>query len=320
MTEELYRYFEGSLSEEEERVLFRQIDADSELKKEFADLQNTLALSSMLKYQGDGFWSERRLRELKRMSAKNKERRFIFNFMKYAAVVLLIIGSWFLSQHQTVKTYNKEYTWIEAPKGQRVSVKLADGSSVILNPSSRLRVPNAFESKQREVLLEGEGFFKVAKNPSKPFIVATEKYNVRVFGTEFNVFAYPQSGEFETELVQGSVYVYDKDNDANGIYMKANEKVALKEGKLCKVSSIYRQYQLVETGIYDFSDVPFKNLLTRLGLWYHVRFQVDRPEVLNQIYQGKFRQSDDIETIMNAIRDVGKFNYKIISEYVIEIY
>lgn len=320
MTEKLYRYFEGSLSEEEERILFQQIDGDSELKKEFADLQNTLALSSMLKYQGDGFWSERRLKELKRMSAKKKERRFLFNFMKYAAVVLLIIGSWFLSQHQTVKTYNKEYTWIEAPKGQRVSVKLADGSSVILNPSSRLRVPNAFESKQREVLLEGEGFFKVAKNPSKPFIVATEKYNVRVLGTEFNVFAYPQSGEFETQLVRGSVYVYDKDNDANGIYMKANEKVSLKEDKLCKVSSIYRQHQLVETGIYDFSDVPFKNLLTRLGLWYNVRFQVDRPEILNQIYQGKFRQSDDIETIMNAIRDVGKFNYKIVSEYVIEIY
>lgn len=320
MKEELYRYFEGSLSEEEKRVLFQQMYADTELKKEFAALQNALALSSMLKHSGDGFWSEKRLKELKRMSAKKKERHFFFNFLKYAAIVLLIVCSWVLSQHQTVKTYNKEYTWIEAPKGQRVSVKLADGSSVILNPSSRLRVPNVFESKKRIVLLEGEGFFKVAKNPNKPFIVTTEKYNIRVLGTEFNVFAYPQSEEFETELVQGSVYVYDKDDEANGIYMRANEKVSLKDGKLYKVSSAYKQHQLEKTGIYDFSDVPFKNLLTRLGLWYNIRFQVDRPEILNHVYQGKFRQSDDIETIMNAIRDVGKFNYKIISEYVIEIY
>lgn len=320
MKEELYRYFEGFLSEEEKRLLFQQMDVNPDLKKEFAALQNALALSSMLKRQNDGFWSEKRLKELKRMAAKKKERRFFLSFLKYAAVVLLVVSSWVLSQHQTVKTYNKAYTWIEAPKGQRVSVKLADGSSVILNPSSRLRVPNVFESKKRMVLLEGEGFFKITKNPSKPFIVTTDKYNIRVLGTEFNVFAYPQSEEFETELVRGCVYVYDKDDGANGIYMKANEKVSLKDGKLYKVSSTYKQHQLAETGIYDFSDVPFKNLLTRLGLWYHVRFQVDHPEILNQVYQGKFRQSDDIETIMNAIRDVGKFNYKIISEYVIEIY
>ena len=90
---------------------------------------------------------------------------------------------------------------MQAPKGQRVYVTLADGTTVWLNPCTRLKVPNVFDARQRIVELEGEGFFKVMKNAEAPFIVKTDKYDIRVLGTEFNVFAYPDRDDFETELV-----------------------------------------------------------------------------------------------------------------------
>ena len=320
MDEELYKYFEGTLAEEEKDALFLKLRTDDALKKEFVALQNAVALSSMAARREDNRWSEKRLKELRRTVNKRKNRRLVFELSKYVAVGLLVVGSWLLSQHQTVNTYKNQYTWVEAPKGQRVSITLADKSTVTLNPSSRLRIPSVFDKGKRIVQLEGEAYFKISRNPVKPFVVMTKRFNVRVLGTEFNVFAYPESEIFETELVKGSVYVYDKDSESEGIYMKPNEKVSIEDGKLRKISSVYKQKQLDQTGIYDFSDMPFKDLLSHLGLWYQVRFRIDRPEILNQVYYGKFRQGDDIETIMKAISKAGKFKYKIKTDYMIEIY
>lgn len=240
--------------------------------------------------------------------------------MKYAAIVIILIGTWFLSQERTLDNFRKEYTWIEAPKGQRVFITLADGTSVWLNPSTRLKVPNVFDKNQRNVELEGEGFFKVTKNSDAPFTVKTRQYNVKVLGTEFNVFAYPDSHEFETELVRGSVYVYDKRQAQNGIYMKPNEKVRSVNGSLQKTSSYYNQQQLQEQGLYNMGDRPFGEILKRLELWYGVHFTVKRPDILKEVYSGKFRQSDNVIHILQAIQGVGKFHFRTISDKEIEIY
>ena len=225
-----------------------------------------------------------------------------------------------MSQERTLDNFRKEYTWIEAPKGQRVFITLADGTSVWLNPSTRLKVPNVFDKNQRNVELEGEGFFKVTKNSDAPFTVKTRQYNVKVLGTEFNVFAYPDSHEFETELVRGSVYVYDKRQAQNGIYMKPNEKVRSVNGSLQKTSSYYNQQQLQEQGLYNMGDRPFGEILKRLELWYGVHFTVKRPDILKEVYSGKFRQSDNVIHILQAIQGVGKFHFRTISDKEIEIY
>ena len=141
-----------------------------------------------------------------------------------------------------------------------------------------------------------------------------------MLGTEFNVFAYPDSNEFETELVSGSVYVYDKKLAKNGIYMKPNEKVRAVNGRLQKTSSYYNQQQLQEQGLYNMSDRPFGEVLKRLELWYGVHFTVQRPDILKEVYSGKFRQSDNVIQILQAIQDVGKFHFRTISDKEIEIY
>jgi transmembrane sensor len=94
---------------------------------------------------------------------------------------------------------------IIAPIGSRTVVQLTDGSKVHLNYGSRLKYPQTFTGDTREVLLTGEGYFDVAHNPEKPFIVNTGKLNVRALGTAFNVLAYPDNDAVQTTLVNGKV-------------------------------------------------------------------------------------------------------------------
>lgn len=319
MKAHLYNYFSGAMTEGEKEDLFRRMESDAAMKDEFAALQNAMALSGLTEKEGDEQLAAARLRQLKQTALRRRNLRLSWVVMKYAAAVFLLLGTWFLSQKHTLDTYRDEYTWVEAPKGQRVYVTLADGTAVWLNPCTRLKVPNIFDGKQRVVELEGEGFFKVKKNPDAPFTVRTSKYNVRVLGTEFNVFAYPGSDAFETELVKGSVYVYDKANK-QGMYLQPDEKVFAADGRLRKVASNYKQHLLQREGIFTFGDRPFGELLKRLELWYGVRFTVKRPEILSEIYSGKFRQSDDIGNILQAIKDVGKFDFRMVSEKEIEIF
>lgn len=320
MEEHLYNYFSGKITESEKKALFREISEDTTLKDEFAALQNAMALSGLIEKEEDARIVSLKLKELKSTAKRRKNFRISWKVMKYASVVLLLIGTWLLSQEHTLDVYRDAYTWVEAPKGQRVYITLADGTGVWLNPCTKLKVPNVFDGQQRVVELEGEGFFKVAKNPDAPFIVKTSKYDVRVLGTEFNVFAYPESEEFETELVKGSVYIYSKDNSQQGIYLKPDEKVVLVNGCLSKISSQYKQQQLQNEGIYTFGDKPFGELIKRMELWYGVKFVIKNQEILKQVYSGKFRQSDDINSILQAVKDVGKFNYRILSDKEIEIF
>lgn len=96
---------------------------------------------------------------------------------------------------------------LSTPRGMDFKVILSDGSEVWLNAESSLEFPSAFTSKERRVNLKGEAYFKVARNEQNPFIVTTDKMQVRVLGTEFNFRSYV-SELSHVSLVSGSVEVY----------------------------------------------------------------------------------------------------------------
>jgi ferric-dicitrate binding protein FerR (iron transport regulator) len=113
------------------------------------------------------------------------------------------------------------------PNGSRVMFTLPDGTEVTLNAGSRLKYDNWFGINERVVQLEGEGYFKVAKDAKKPFIVKTSYLNVRALGTEFNVKAYSDDNTIETTLVEGSIKI-ENVNDKNKsevLVLKPNQKL-----------------------------------------------------------------------------------------------
>ena len=99
------------------------------------------------------------------------------------------------------------------PAGQRVELVLEDGTRVWLNSKSKLTYPTSFGKKEREVILDGEGYFEVTKNEKAPFIVKTHKYDIKVLGTTFNISAYQNKlSAFETSLLEGAVEVFSSNN------------------------------------------------------------------------------------------------------------
>ena len=95
---------------------------------------------------------------------------------------------------------------IETPKGGQFQIRLPDGSAIWLNAASSLKYPVSFnDAKERKVELKGEGYFEVAKDKTKPFIVKTENQEVKVLGTHFNINAYKDESFIKTTLLEGKI-------------------------------------------------------------------------------------------------------------------
>ena len=153
-------------------------------------------------------------------------------FYRVAAAVLLFaglgVGSLLLFRNPKEKS---EISYFEAlaPKGSRSFITLSDGSTVWLNSGTRLRYQSNFGKKSRDLFLEGEAYFVVARNPEMPFRVKTSDVTITAIGTAFNVKAYSEEGIIETTLEKGEVRI-DALNDSKSkaesapVFLKPNQK------------------------------------------------------------------------------------------------
>src|SRR5690606_30497371 len=122
----------------------------------------------------------------------------------------------------------ERYNTLHIPKGGVYKLALPDGSTVLLNSSSSLKFPESFSDDKRVVELEGEGYFNVVKDTSRPFIVKTAVRDITVLGTQFDVSTYIEDSFFTTTLVEGSVKLDDpKDEVDSGTYLSPGEQMVL---------------------------------------------------------------------------------------------
>ena len=134
--------------------------------------------------------------------------------IRIAAMWLFLIfigasGSWFIL-NKPIEKSNSEILEITTPLGSRSIVRLPDGSKVWLNAGSKIRYSQNSFRNNREVYMEGEAYFDIAKRHGDHFIVKTSDINIKVFGTRFNVRSYPEENEIQTTLVEGSIAIEHK--------------------------------------------------------------------------------------------------------------
>jgi len=197
---------------------------------------------------------------------------------------------------------------------------------VWLNSGSTLRYSTLYGDKKREVYLEGEGFFKVAKNASKPFLVHASSLIVKALGTSFNVKCYAEDKTIETTLVEGKVEVSStigkSKNNPKVIlapndkltFMKSTQSSELSQFHDEKSSEIIKPRQNMRTEkvsiatviswkeqILVFEDESFENLVKRLERWYDVKITIQNESLYKNSYTGKFANHESIEQIFNVI-------------------
>ncbi|MDR1555977.1 MAG: FecR family protein [Tannerellaceae bacterium] len=317
----LNKYFTETLTDSEKAILFRELNDAPAWKEEFARIQNMMAISGMIYNENDERWAAAKMKELMQITRKRRARRLSVALLKYAAVAVFVSCLWIVVyQNLPKETDDTTYTHIEVPKGQAIHITLADGTETWLSSRTKLKIPRRFNTRERTVELDGEGFFSVSKNEEKPFTVKTKQYNIQVTGTEFNVFAYSESPLFKTDLIKGSVSVYNKDDKNRIVYLAPRETAYLKDGQLVKAHQATHFSQYIKNGIYSFENKSFYEIAGRLEVWYNVKINIKKPEIAYYIFSGKFRQNDSIELIMKAITETGKFKYKFISNTEIDVY
>lgn len=307
------KYFEGEITAANRKLLFSMMQTDEKLRNDFTSVQNLYALSSWLPRETDQLDAVDKLISFKQAHCR-KKRRSIPSLLKHiagyaAAICFTILSTWMVMKDRQIPEEAITYEEFSTPSGQRAMVKLHDGTTVWLNACSTLRYPSRFAPEERKVELDGEAFFDVCHNEQKPFIVSTEKLNIKVLGTKFNVFAYKSRNEFNMALLEGSVKIYVPTNEETALFMDPNEYVELKDDKLVKHLMDNTDFLLWKDGVYAFDDVSFEEIIKKFELYYDIEIKVNNTKLLKYKFSGKFRQRNGVESALHTLRKIYYFNY-----------
>lgn len=201
-------------------------------------------------------------------------------------------------------------TEISTSQGETTTISLADGTSIFLGPESRLTYPKKFDAATREVSIEGEAFFDVAKNPAKPFIVHTGDVSTKVLGTSFKVNAHKDL-PLSVSLVTGKVELLRNDKVLAALtpgkridYNAASGAVELSDFHSEDIAR-WKEGQLI------FRGNPFNEIRHSIERWYGVRITVENPAWENKKLQLFINGKNDINEALETIRSTTGWAYKI---------
>lgn len=228
-----------------------------------------------------------------------KNSRLISSLSKAAAIILIPVLAFLfytISENNRltnqITTVSVDSLEVIAPVGSRTVVELSDGSVVHLNYGSRIKYPQNFWGENRGVALTGEGYFEVAHNPDKPFVVHTGSINIRALGTVFNVNAYPENNDIAATLVEGKVLVEEMGKSGNietikelipGQHVIYNKNTGDVESSMEQVE----KYIAWKDGKMVFDNEPIEQVAQRLSRMFNVDIQVNN-EVKNYKYTVTF--------------------------------
>ena len=357
----LARNLSGEASDpeaEELRLLFRQ-NPD---KQYLADIISTYfkAPSSGTETQNAGIDFNRRLQRItladipkpvssvapeENVPAENKKRIFrIRQLLPYAAALMGIGFTVWLVYRSSKPLARPENPAVQtsevmAKPGARTKLVLPDGTQVWLNSGSKLHYNNDFNTRLREVSLEGEAFFDVVKDAARPFIVHTSAINVKVLGTAFNVKSYPRDKVIETTLLRGMIEITRKDDpSAPKVILKPNEKLVInKTQEPIRPSSPAAAHSDTEAeGVSNISITPvpmnipdsdkaeiswmynklvfdgdsFEELAAKMERWYNIKITFKNDQLFKYRFKGVFN-NETVKEALDALQLTAAFTYSI---------
>lgn len=291
------RYLYGDVSEKEKQQILDWLDADPEKHiAEMTDLHYAFLAEEI--YGKPARCGRGVLKRLGRYVAAA------------AASVALLMGVWHLGDRHAYREMAGHPITLETPAGQRITMKLPDGTQVQLNAGTKLEYPQVFAKGMRRVKLSGEAMFEVSHDARRPFVVETFASEIEVLGTRFNVLSDEQNARFSTTLVEGSVRVRSLLDRSQVLTMQPNEMVELVGGKLCKTTTQDFRDLCWTEGLIHIKRMPFDELMQRFETAYSIKITIDR-ETLPKIdlQSGKVRISDGIDYAMHVLQQVADFDY-----------
>jgi Fe2+-dicitrate sensor, membrane component len=259
--------------------------------------------------------AERRLG--RRLEQENQKKQEVFKLRSVLRYAAAIVGVMVLAAGLAYWFRNKaeELVVASAAHGQVREMLLPDGTKVWLNQSSVLKYPRAFEGKERHVYLDGEAYFEVARNHEKPFMVKSPAMDVRVLGTSFNIKCRPDNSFAETTLIEGEVEVKDK-SDKGRITLLPGQKAVLNRvtGRM-QVKQVDPKMEIVwHNDLIPFEKSSIFQIAAALERFYGVKIILSPDVDSTNTYSGVLKKKDNIESVLNSLRNSIPFNYKKVDD------
>jgi len=194
---------------------------------------------------------------------------------------------------------------------------LPDGSAIYLNSGSTLKIPKKFAADKRTVFLEGEAFFEVTEDKSRPFTIYSGSLSTTALGTSFNVRAYPEEEKLSVALVTGKVKVVNAEIDTFQILIP-NEQIIFntKEQEFKKQAFDIELITGWQKGLLIFQDSDFDEVVEKLERWYGVSFDIQKYPIYQKEYRGKF-DNQSLDEVLQVMSFTSGFTYEINDKNVI---
>ena len=282
-------YLSGNCTEEEKEALFAYLASNEDAAKIFREMSAVWAVSSVPAFAKVEDANLSQIKE-KIAAAEMKpvrSRKIVPVWLKVAAAIILLLGCnyfWYTYTENLTEVYtNADSPYeIKVPAGSRTNIVLPDGTEVSLNAGSVLRYCRGFGIRERDVTLDGEGYFKVAKNEKIPFFVNTNGVQVKVVGTVFNVRA------------------YDDDN-----YVM----VSLLEGRVT-LATLSASVMKLDGGL-TVEDAPFADIAHRLERKFQVKISLESERLKAERFSGCFNSNQSINDILGEINVEKQYTWKV---------
>lgn len=212
---------------------------------------------------------------------------------------------------------NKEkINHIIVPKGKRATITFSDGTSMYINSGSHVIYPSDFDKDKREILVEGEVYLEVAKDPKRPFFVKTKDFDVKVLGTTFNVSAYNDDEVASVVLVEGKVEV---NNNNLRTTISPNEKISIAKGELTVSIVDVDEYISWKDYVMLLSEHRADNVFKRLSRYYGIHIECEQA-IASYPVSGKLDLKSGMINSLDILIDLLDIKYEITPDGNIRIF
>lgn len=235
------------------------------------------------------------------------------NLLKVAVVllpVLFITGLGFYLNREAGFFSEATYSEVYVPRGEDARIFFQDGTEVFLNADTRIRYPDKFGLRKREVYLDGEAYFTVTSGKKRPFIVNAQNTRVEVKGTSFNVNTYADNDKIEVVLDEGSVLFHVHQNSYSLLpgqkieYDRITGLTTLRNLINSSNASLWKK------NVLHFYDTPLVEVIKVLERKFDVQFQVEAPAALNYSYTLTTRQPA-IENVLKELQKISPVKFMV---------
>lgn len=202
---------------------------------------------------------------------------------------------------------------LSVPRGGEFVIILEDSTEVWLNSQSKLIYPEHFASSSRSVQLEGEAYFKVSHDSSRPFYVSTSRQKVRVYGTEFNLRAYPDDMAEYTTLGKGKISVSPAGGSGSELFLSPGHQavVDMSSARANVRSADIETVAGWRHGRFVFEDQTLFQIMCDLSRWYDFDFEFADNEAKNKIFMGSIPRYSNFETAIRILEKSGGLAFSI---------